>query len=92
VKSVRYRGGFLLQVDLTSLEYCMDLTTDVHAEDVVGIRGCPTYLMELENIILSEIRFRKPKTSCFFSYLEYEPNTNTSILCKTGYSKEREGG
>jgi hypothetical protein len=34
--------------------------------------------MEQGNIILSE--FRKPKATCFLSYVEYRPNTNTAIL------------
>jgi hypothetical protein len=33
--------------------------------------------MELKNIILSKVRFRKPKNTCFLSCVEYRPNTNT---------------
>jgi hypothetical protein len=37
--------------------------------------------MELKNIILSELaRLRKPKATCFFSYVEYRPNTNISNI------------
>jgi hypothetical protein len=37
--------------------------------------------MELENIILSEVsQVQKAKKSCFLSYVEYRPNTNTAIL------------
>jgi hypothetical protein len=36
--------------------------------------------MELENIILSEARFRRPKAAYSLSYVEYRPNTNMEIL------------
>jgi hypothetical protein len=37
--------------------------------------------MELENIIFSEVtKFRKSKVPCFLSYVEYRPNTNTSVI------------
>jgi hypothetical protein len=36
--------------------------------------------MKLENIILSEVRFRKPKALCFLSYVEYRSNTNTGNI------------
>jgi hypothetical protein len=36
--------------------------------------------MELENIILSDVRFRRPKVECFLSYVEYRPNANTALL------------
>jgi hypothetical protein len=37
--------------------------------------------MELENIILSEFsQFRRPKPTCFVSYVENRPNTNTAML------------
>jgi hypothetical protein len=26
------------------------------------------------------VRFRKPKATCFLSYVEYRPNTNTSNI------------
>jgi hypothetical protein len=42
--------------------------------------------IELENIILSEVRLRKPKNICFLSYVKYRTNTNKSILGKTGYT------
>jgi hypothetical protein len=46
--------------------------------------------IELENIILSEdSMFRRPKGACFLSYVEYTPNTNTTILCKTRHAKKR---
>jgi hypothetical protein len=50
-----------------------------------------------ENIILSEIiQVQKTKAACFLSCVEYRPNTNTSILSKTGHTKGkshmREGG
>jgi hypothetical protein len=43
--------------------------------------------MELENIILSEVRCRRPKVIYFLSYVEYRPKTNTAILWKEGHSK-----
>jgi hypothetical protein len=36
--------------------------------------------VELENIILSEDRFRRPKAACFLSFVEYRTNINTAIL------------
>jgi hypothetical protein len=40
--------------------------------------------MELENIILSEVsQFRKLKSTCFLSYVEYRPNTNLSNVTYT---------
>jgi hypothetical protein len=37
--------------------------------------------MELENIILSEVaRFRKPKATCFLSYMDYRPTINISNI------------
>jgi hypothetical protein len=36
--------------------------------------------MELENIMLSEVRFNRPKATYFLSYVEYRPNTNKAIL------------
>jgi hypothetical protein len=37
--------------------------------------------MELENIILTEIsRFRRPKATCFPSYVDYRPKTNAVML------------
>jgi hypothetical protein len=37
--------------------------------------------IELKNIILSKlIRLRRPKATCFLSYVEYRPKTNTAIL------------
>jgi hypothetical protein len=34
-------------------------------------------------------RFRRPKATCFLSYVEYRPNTNTAMLCKTNHAKGR---
>jgi hypothetical protein len=52
--------------------------------------------MQLTNIILSKVRFRRPKVACFLSYVEYRPNTNTAILQETDHGKKRshtrEGG
>jgi hypothetical protein len=35
--------------------------------------------MELENINLSEVRFRKTKNACFLSYVGYRPYTNNNM-------------
>jgi hypothetical protein len=33
------------------------------------------------NIVLSEVaRFRRQKTTCFSSFVDYRPTTNTAIL------------
>jgi hypothetical protein len=40
--------------------------------------------MELENIILRKLAsFRKPKASCFLSYVEDRPSTNTNNIIYT---------
>jgi hypothetical protein len=38
---------------------------------------------------LKLVRFRRPKATCFLSYVEYKPNTNTAILWKTDHAKGR---
>jgi hypothetical protein len=45
--------------------------------------------IELENIILSEVRLRKPKAACSLSYVDYGPKTKPAILWDTGHSKGR---
>jgi hypothetical protein len=47
-------------------------------------------LMELKNILLVKlVRFRKPVAACFFSYVDYRPNINTSNNMKKGHTKGR---
>jgi hypothetical protein len=36
--------------------------------------------MDLENIILSEVRFSRPKAACSLSYVEYRSNINLAVL------------
>jgi hypothetical protein len=38
--------------------------------------------MELENIILREVRFRKSKATCFVSYVEYRTTANINNIMK----------
>jgi hypothetical protein len=46
--------------------------------------------MELESIILSALAwFRRPKTTCCPSHVDYRPKTNASILRDTGHTKGR---
>jgi hypothetical protein len=33
------------------------------------------------------VRFRRPKVTCFLSYVKYRLNTNTAVLWKTGHTK-----
>jgi hypothetical protein len=40
--------------------------------------------MELENIMLSEVRLRTPKISCSHSYEDYRPKINVIILLDMG--------
>jgi hypothetical protein len=47
--------------------------------------------MELENTTLSEVS-QDQKDACFLSYMEYRPNTNTTILRKTGHTTGHRGG
>jgi hypothetical protein len=45
--------------------------------------------MELENIILNEVRLRRPKVACSPSYANYRHKTNAAILWDTGHTKGR---
>jgi hypothetical protein len=45
--------------------------------------------MELENIILREVRFRRTRAACFPSNADYRPKTNAAILWDTGHTKGR---
>jgi hypothetical protein len=45
--------------------------------------------MELENIILSDVRLRMPKATCSLPDVEYGPKTNVAMLWDTGYTNER---
>jgi hypothetical protein len=45
--------------------------------------------MELENIISSEVRLRRPKITCSPSYVDYRPKTNAVTLLGMGHTRER---
>jgi hypothetical protein len=45
--------------------------------------------MEMESIILSEVRFRKPKIACSPSYADYRSKINAVILLDMGHTKRR---
>jgi hypothetical protein len=45
--------------------------------------------MELENIILSKVRFRRPKAEFLPSYAYYRLKTNAAILWDTDHTKGR---
>jgi hypothetical protein len=45
--------------------------------------------MELENIILSDVRLRRPKATCSVSYEDYRPKTNAALLWDMGHTKGR---
>jgi hypothetical protein len=55
--------------------------------------------MELESIILSKVRLRKPKIACTPSYVDCRPKTNAIIFLDIGHTqrtthgrdREREG-
>jgi hypothetical protein len=53
--------------------YTMEFYSVIKKNEILSSAGTQ---MELENIILSEVRFRKTKPICFLSYVEYRPNTN----------------
>jgi hypothetical protein len=58
--------------------YTMEFYSATKKNEILSFAG---KWMELENIILSEVRrFRRPKATCFLSYVEYRHNTNTAIL------------
>jgi hypothetical protein len=42
--------------------------------------------MELENIILSEVRLRRPNIPCSPSYSDYRPKTSAVILLDLGHT------
>jgi hypothetical protein len=46
--------------------------------------------MELENIILSEVRLRRPKIACSPLYVDYRPKTNAVILLDMGHMLKRD--
>jgi hypothetical protein len=46
--------------------------------------------MELENIISSEVRLRRPKITCSPSYVDYIPKTNAEILLDMGHTLREE--
>jgi hypothetical protein len=45
--------------------------------------------MKLENIILSKVRFRRPKIVCSPSFADYRLKTNAVILLDMGHTKGR---
>jgi hypothetical protein len=49
-----------------------------------GILSIAGKWMDPENIILSEVRLKKPKIACSPSYADYRPKTNAGILLDTG--------
>jgi hypothetical protein len=44
---------------------------------------------ELENVILSVVRLRRPKIVCSPCYADYRPETNAAILWDTCHTKVR---
>jgi hypothetical protein len=46
--------------------------------------------MEIKNIILSEVRLRRPKITCSPSYADYRLKTNAVILLGKGHTPRRE--
>jgi hypothetical protein len=45
--------------------------------------------IKLENIILNEVRLRRPKIACSSSSADYRPKTNAAILWDMGHTKGR---
>jgi hypothetical protein len=45
--------------------------------------------MDLENIILSKVRFKRPKIVCSPSHVDYRPKTNAVILLEKSHNKGR---
>jgi hypothetical protein len=46
--------------------------------------------MVLENIILSEVRLRRPKITCSSSYADYRSKINAVILLDMGHTLRRD--
>jgi hypothetical protein len=50
----------------------------------IEILSFSSKLLELENIILNEVRFKRPKITCSPSYVDDRPEANAEILLDVG--------
>jgi hypothetical protein len=66
--------------------YKMEFYSATKKNEILSFAG---KWMELQNIILSEVRLRRPKSGCSLSYVEYKPKTNVAILWVTCHTKRR---
>jgi hypothetical protein len=58
-------------------------------EDIQMANKCAEKWMELENIILNDVR-QAWKANChIFPYVEYRPTANAAVLRNTGHTKGR---
>jgi hypothetical protein len=44
--------------------------------------------IELDNIILNEVKLKRPKATCSPSCADYRPKTNAAILWVIGHTRE----
>jgi hypothetical protein len=56
--------------------HTMELYSATKKNEILSFAG---KWMELENIVLSKVRLRRPKAACSPSYADYRPKTNAAI-------------
>jgi hypothetical protein len=66
--------------------YTMEFYSATKKNEIFSLTG---KWVELENIILSEDRLRRPKITCSPSFVDYRPKTNAVILLDMGQPKWR---
>jgi hypothetical protein len=64
--------------------YTMEFYLDTKKNKMLSFTG---KWMKLENINLNEVRLRRLKATCPFSYADYRPTTNAAILWHMGHTK-----
>jgi hypothetical protein len=57
--------------------YTMEFYSATKKNEILSFAG---KWMELENIILSEVKLRRPKVACSPKEADYSPKTNAAIL------------
>jgi hypothetical protein len=68
------------------LLYTMEFYSATKKNEILSFAG---KWMELENIILSEVRLWRPKITCSPSHADYRPKTNVPILWDAVQTKGR---
>jgi hypothetical protein len=63
--------------------YTMDFYSATKKNEILSF---PSKCMELENIIINEVRLKRPKITCSPSYADYRPRTNAVIVLDMGHT------